>query len=376
MALPSSLANRAGACRAALAAALLTWGCGHTEPFSSPPTGSDAPFDPSPPVRLTFNLGVDRRPWWLPDGSALLYSTQELGRGDKDVCLGLLPATGGTRQRLWCTGPSEGRDLDAIESAAISPGGLLAFVSATGRDGPSPARQDIAVAPSLDPATAQRVRQLPNLPYGAATQTSAEHLRWLDEVRLIYVDQAFHVRRPCAACEVDTLRVGKSLAILNVNPAGSEPFPLPGTEQATGVALAPGGEAILWTRGGDSRVFRRSLISGVEDVLYDFGALQFVRDIHVAGNRMAAIVGGHVAFGVDPDLGLMQFDSGGSVHVVDLNSGADLTLNSIIDGRAYRRPVLSPSGDHVAVEGYPVIELSETTSVVGRNSDLYLFGAR
>src|SRR5688572_10113746 len=68
---------------------LLLLGCGHTEPFGSTPGGTEQPFDPSPPVRLTLNQGPDRGAAWLPDGSGILYSAQQLGRDDHDVCLAL-----------------------------------------------------------------------------------------------------------------------------------------------------------------------------------------------------------------------------------------------------------------------------------------------
>lgn len=73
-------------------------GCGHTEPFGSPPNGDEHPFNATPPVRLTLNQGPDRGAAWLPDGSGIFYSGQQLGRRDQDVCLALLPPGGG-RQR-------------------------------------------------------------------------------------------------------------------------------------------------------------------------------------------------------------------------------------------------------------------------------------
>ena len=71
---------------------LASVGCGHTEPFSTNPPGTDAPFDAGPPARLTLNQGPDRGAAWLPDGSGILYSSQQLGRRDHDVCLALIPA--------------------------------------------------------------------------------------------------------------------------------------------------------------------------------------------------------------------------------------------------------------------------------------------
>src|SRR4051812_42260014 len=81
-------------------AALL--GCGHTEPFGPRSVDRDQPFNPSPPVRLTFNRGPDRRAAWLPDGSQILYSTQLADVRSDDVCLARLPITGGSQRQLTC----------------------------------------------------------------------------------------------------------------------------------------------------------------------------------------------------------------------------------------------------------------------------------
>jgi hypothetical protein len=152
---------------------------------------------------------------------------------------------------------------------------------------------------------------------------------------------------------------------------------VPGTAGATGVAAEPGGLAVLYTLGGSSRVFRYQLSDGAQSVVYDFGAAGVVRDVHVVGSRLAAVVGGRVAMGMHPLLGPVQFDSGGVVHVVDLSQGTDRTLDP--DGRLYRRPALSPDGGRLAAEGYPLIifQISpdEADTTVSRSGDLYLFGA-
>jgi len=98
--------------------------------------------------------------------------------------------------------------------------------------------------------------------------------------------------------------------------------------------------------------------------------------VHVAGGHLAAIVGGRVAFSVDPELGPTQWDSGCIVHVVDLASGADVALPG---PGLFRRPALAPTGDRVVAEGYPLIVISHPDSpvkdtLVSRAGDLYLFG--
>src|SRR5262249_37434512 len=151
---------------------------------------------------------------------------------------------------------------------------------------------------------------------------------------------------------------------------------VPGTTYASGVSAGPDAGEIWYTLGGDTRVYQRTLASGDVSVVHDFGAAGIARDIQISGHRMTAVVGGRVSFVTDPALGPTQFDSGGVVHVVDLDTGADQTIDN--PGIMFRRPALSPTGDRVVAEGYPLIitaidDFTDTT--VSRSSDLYLLGA-
>jgi hypothetical protein len=89
---------------------------------------------------------------------------------------------------------------------------------------------------------------------------------------------------------------------------------------------------------------------------------------------MAAVVGGHASFSTDPSLGPVQWDSGGTLHVVDLQTGSDVVLEG---PGVFRRPRLSPDGRRVVAELYPLIitdmdGFKDTT--VSRAGDLYLIG--
>lgn len=378
----SILAPAGGIAGSVLAGCLLP-ACGHTDPVTPPPYETSAPFDPSPPQRLTYNTAADRGPAWLPDGSGLVYSTQLVDRPDRDVCLALLPPAGGSQRGLWCDVPEGEARNHAVESAAPAPDGGIAFVSAAGTiGGTSPIEVGIFRGPTLDPRRAAMVRTFPVTPAGSAPQDAAEHLRWLEDGRLAYLAEQFRARAPCAQCAPDTLRIGLVVMLLDAGTPGAAPLVVPGTGSATGVATEAGLDAVYYTLGGDSRVYRRMLGSGVVEVVHDFGAAGVARDIHIAGRRLAAVVGGRASFGTDPQFGPMQWDSGGALHVVDLNSGEDTALDP--GARLYRRPALAPSGNALAAEGYPLIIVEVPTApgfppafdtTVAKAGDLFLYGA-
>ena len=54
---------------------------------------------------------------------------------------------------------------------------------------------------------------------------------------------------------------------------------------------------------------------------HDFGPAGIARDVHVAGGRLTAVVGGRVMFSLDPSSARCSGTAGGVVHVVDLASG-------------------------------------------------------
>ena len=348
--------------------------CSHSEPFANPETGEE-PFDPGPPVRLTVNPAHDGSPSWLADGSGILYSAQQLDRVDADVCLAELPPTGGQQRRLICDIPGDGESTDAAQSSAASADGRVALLSAGNGNigGTSPVFLDLALLPTLDALDAQRVRALPFTPAGGSPQDYAGHLRWLTADALVYVGQRFRTKQDCLACVRDTVIVGTEVTTLTVD--GTTATAVPGTELATGVAPILDGSAILYTLPNDTRIYRRALGSGDVTVVHDFGAEGIARDVHAVGNRVAAVVGGRVAFSVDPLLGPVQWDSGGVLHVFDLEETGSQSLDT--PGRLYRRPALSPDGSRIVAEGYPLIITqlpvgADTT--VSKSGDIYLFG--
>lgn len=357
----------------ALAAAA---GCGHTEPFGSRTFDTDQPFDPTPPVQLTLNRGPDRRAAWLPDESAILYSTQSLDRPDHDVCLAELPPTGGRQRALICDlSPSADNFTEALESAAPAADGRLAFFAATSAVGvATPAQQGLALATVANPANRRQLVRIPYTIPGGRLHGGLSQLRWLGPSRLLYLGESVTTLRPCPLCQPDTLRSGLDAVILNADGAAS-PQAIAGTEFASGVSPGTSEDEVFYTLGGDTRVYRQFLATGAVTMVHDFGPGGIARDVHVVGNRMVVVVGGRVHFGVDPSLGPTQWDSGGALHVVNFQNGSEV----IIDGPGlFRRPQLSPSGSGIVAEVFPLITTpfpdGTIDTAVSRIGDLYLFG--
>jgi hypothetical protein len=358
-------------------------GC-HTEPFDTSRSGSDQPFAPTPPIRLTFNPGPDRGAAWLPDGSGILYSALQPGRQDKDVCLALLPPGGGTQRQLSCDLSPNGDSTDAIESPAPTADGSLVFVGLTSRIGAlSPDHEAISVAPIADPSSRIPLQSFPYTIPGDRQHSSASQLHWLGPRRVVYLAERVDYGHTCnissICADFDTTRTGVGVAWLDLDSPGTLPRRVPGADYASGVSVGATDDEIYYTLLGDTRVFRQRLSSGAVDVLYDFGSAGIARDPSIVGSRLAAVVGGRVAFGTDPAFGPTQWDSGGALHLVDLQARTDLTIDA---PGMVRRPQISPSGSDVVAEVYPVTIVQQTDTlgqerdfpVVSHNGDLYLFG--
>jgi hypothetical protein len=361
---------------ARLVVLLAALGCGHTEPFGAQRFDTDQPFNATPPIRLTLNRGPDRRAAWLPDGSAILYSTQRSDTRDNDVCLAVLPPSGGRQRSLTCDLSPTGEQLtEAIESAAPASDGRLAFAAASSNIGAVfPQTQGLVLGTLARPSVYQVLFSFPTTSAGGRLTGGISQLRWLSQNRLLYLAELVVTRRPCNGCELDTVRSGLEANWLALDQRGSSPQLVAGTDFASGVSPGASEDEVYYTLAGDARVYRRELSTGEAVVAHDFGASGIARDVHVVGSRMAAVVGGRVAFTTDPSLGPIQWDSGGTLHVVDLQNGVEVIPSG---PGLFRRPQLSPDGNQIVAEIYPLIITPNgfgTDTTVARVGDLYLLG--
>ncbi|HEX4601682.1 MAG TPA: hypothetical protein VH116_09860 [Gemmatimonadales bacterium] len=343
--------------RCGLTLVLLLAACKHSQPFPLTDYGGHQPFAPGSPRRLTFNLGNDYAPGWLADGSSILYSVVRLDTPHFDRCLGLLPATGGTLSRVMCDrAVGYGDSVTVFEESAAAADGRLAYVASRSSVGAlAPTRMALVLGTLAIPAPADPLQTTPfPVPDGAGIA----QVRWLDAGTLVYLAERVDHPAKCRFCPPDTVRTG--LDVVRVALGGATPLAqvVPGTLNATSVTPGESADVVYYTVSGESRVHRRVLSSGADSVVHDFGT-GMARDVSFAAGRLAVVVGGNVSVTYDSTLGhAVQRDSGGPLHVVDLASGRDTILASVLP---FRRPALSPSGKQLVAEA------------VAGNLDLWLF---
>src|ERR1019366_10062732 len=77
---------------------LLLLACTHSDAWVTPPIVALPPFGTGADVQLTYNVDQNYWPTWTQDGRGILYAFVNL-ENTAHRCLGLLPATGGSR--IW-----------------------------------------------------------------------------------------------------------------------------------------------------------------------------------------------------------------------------------------------------------------------------------
>jgi WD40-like Beta Propeller Repeat len=332
--------------------------CEHSQPAAPGNTGSGPLPALGTPNQLTYNPGDDRTPSWLPDGSGILYSAEQLDGPDRDRCLYEIPPTGGQAIRVYChRTPSSGDTTDVFQSPVVAADGRLAYVFATSIarfHQALPSHQYLVVATWQQPENALARKSFPYSSSTGMVHLAASHLTWLGDGSLIYLGQRLEVidRGVLTYPPADTIRTGLELMqVTNIGPNAVYDV-LPGTAGASSVVAV--GDTIYFTRNGDSRVYRRVLPGGADSVVYDFGGL-IARDVSVEGSQLVAVVGGMVYYSVDAGGLEHQLDNGGDLHLVDLTTGSDKVM-PVLTGDTlrpiwYRHPALSPDGRILVADG-------------------------
>jgi hypothetical protein len=355
---------------------LLFAACGHEAPFAVQDPHVQGPRTTESPIRLTHSDGDDRTPAWLPDGSAIIYSSERLDLADADRCLNLLPAGGGAVSRERCArGPGQSDSTHRFESPAVGPDGRLAFLRAVSTIGlqKGPAMHFmLGPAGDPDPAAATAVTIVPYAAPSGRTHGNISHLQWLSPTRLVYLGEDLFYQG--STFLPDTFTTGLEIMRLEVGPPISLSV-VPGTEYASSVAAGGDDDTIAYTLGGDTRVFLQSLSTGAVSVIHDFGAAGIARDVQLRGNTLVAIVGRSVLFQFEDAHGWVQRDEGGDLHIVNLATGVSVV--HALEQTLFRRPALSPDGTALVVEASPFAPVhvgpDSEFNATNHRPDLWLF---
>lgn len=340
--------------------------CTHESPAEPGAYVVDTIPDAGPPERLTINRGKDAGPTYSPDGGSIWYAWERFDSDRRDLCLGRLPVTGGSRTAEYCdVTPVPGDSVDWLTYPTPHPDGrriVWQHLRANPDDNVD-GSGGIYLAGLDHLGDPSRARRLTRLPYQFVPNDTRHYFNqvfsfaWINDSVVVCVGAQVNAFAPSQS-PVDTFYTGRELATLTLTGDTTLTGVIPGTEEASGFSLAPGG-LIYFTRNGDSRVYRTTLAGGSVDTVYDFGLGGFARDpVYVEGG-VYAIVGGDVSYELYPNFTIrLQHDGGGDLWRAD--SGGVRLVNNVY---RWRRPARSPDGRTLVIEG---IEPS------AQKTDLYL----
>ncbi len=346
--------------------------CSHGEPFAPPDNSTSEPFAASIPLRLTYGGGTS--PAWLGD-DRIIYSFTSRERdnhrsGTPDECLGVLPATGGRRIRTICnTSAFEGDTLDVQTEPAPEPGtDRLAFLRGRLSVGVGAGLTNIVVGP-IDAAPGGTVLQSSVFNSSDGFIMESGMFRWLSPDTLIFLGADDGIFTPCDTCNPVVIRRWKDAFRLPAS-GGARAEIIPGTRFATSAAPAGSAGSLYVTFANDTRLLLLDLASGTLTTVTDFGPGRIVRDAEYANGRIAVIVGGNVAPGLDDNGDPLQGnDQGGELELVDAVTGA---VTSVPGGQLlFRRPRFRADGLALVAEGYASQPGPGGVAIVSPTGEIY-----
>lgn len=222
---------------------LVSTACAHSEPFPPGDFGTDRPFDPGPPARITANTGSDGEISFTPDGKSLVY-------GLSRICIGFLPAHE-ARDSAWLCPDTAQHLADHYSYATLSPTGQLAFVLSQQR------YKTIVVAPLADVRDTSDVIPVPFV-------TTVDGIMHMEITRLSWL------RGDTLAILTDG-QVYLTDVASRVRPRVFFPLPLP--DSAYSMEPDPDGGVLYLRVTGDPRVLAWNLTTGGLSTFYDLGTI-------------------------------------------------------------------------------------------------------
>lgn len=322
-------------------------------------------------------MGVDAYPSWTPDGAHVLYQAQDAGQPDRDRCLFLIPAQGGTAAPVACDDGLGSQDsTNVFGPAALSPSGKLIFYKSAEPTGFGVATTiGMYLAPFVPVATSDSALALPVVATSGARADKLISLRWLGDSGFLGlgIRTSLFTPYPCNSCKQnDTLETGVQVFWVDMQSTPPVVTPIPGTDRASSFSfVAP--DTIYFTLNNDNRILRTRIAGGAVDSVFAFATdsndapagfrsavATIARGVQVTGHTAYAVLGGRVQYHPDSGSGEAQQDWGGKVHKINLTTGADTALSMAPPpvGLGYvwmRHLALSPDGSMLTGEGRPVL---------------------
>jgi hypothetical protein len=199
------------ALRSLVLVTLLT-SCSHSDPAGAGKSYlGDAPFLDTEPVQLTFSPSIEGRPYYSPGGTWLAYAAGRGTAARQDLCLAVLPGSGGQQRMLHCADdPDQTNRVEAVEHAAINDAGRIAFVRHVGLSGgvgSIDAGLFITGLGETDPP--RRLMQLGEFKPGSQGRWDyLQGMTWTGEDEITAMVTTVNIGEQCEFCPIDTLYIG------------------------------------------------------------------------------------------------------------------------------------------------------------------------
>ena len=133
-----------------------------------------------------------------------------------------------------------------------------------------------------DPANASRLALIPYTAPNGKIHSSIRSPAWTGPETLVYLAEELFYEG--SSFLPDTFFTGRDIVDLDVSTGSPVYTVVPGTDDASSVAVTSEPGVIYYTLGGDTRVYRRDG-AGAITVVHDFGAAGIARDVAISGNR-------------------------------------------------------------------------------------------
>ena len=368
----------------ALMAAFALQGCGHSDAFV-PANSTVGPFNTGTDVRLTLNPDQDYWPTWTDDGHGILYAfVNPVGAGiaaNRHRCMGILPATGGSRIWQLCDDRAVRADsLTSFTAYALGTDGRLLYAE--------------AVAPTNNPSFPQQITlwladtahplnrtALLTLPAALPSVTWLADITWTGPNSFIALGQVFASFPHCSVCfSQDSIFMNAPGTVVVGTIAGDHATlqPVAGTGGATGYSLAEGGASIVFIRKDDAQIYKVP-VGGGTAVGTQTGAIPQLVGVSCKGST--CLVATDALTFSNGDVGPPIFPSVATgpkeLRAVSLSGGATQVIRSLGTSPAIpiiAVPKISPASGDVVVQIGGVWGHLQTNTGVG-NSDLHLYPA-